>query len=328
MNCTLRRRTALRRVATATVAVALGLGLSACGGIDRAVAEDGGPVSVKVGIIPIIDVAPLYLGVEQGFFEEENLEVEMESGQGGAAIVPGVLSEQYQFGFSNTASLLLSVSKGQGLQAVAAGAATTGESGEDFGAVVVPEDSRIKDAADLEGKRVAVNTLQNINTLTINQAVRAGGGDPSTIEYVELPFPDIAPAVAAGDVDAGQVVEPFVTVAEQQGNRQVTSNFAAADPLLMVGLYFTSDRYAQQHPEVVAAFTRAMEKSLAHARRDPEKARAILDEYTDIAPEVQKNIVLPDWPEKIGIGSVKRLALLMAKDGITESPPDTAKLLP
>jgi hypothetical protein len=41
-----------------------------------------------VGIIPIVDVAPIYLGVQEGFFSDRNLDVTIETGQGGAAIGP------------------------------------------------------------------------------------------------------------------------------------------------------------------------------------------------------------------------------------------------
>src|SRR4051794_35874111 len=113
-----------------------------------------GTTEVKVGVIPIVDVAPIYLGLKQGFFAAEGLEVTLETAQGGAAIVPGVVSGQYQFGFSNTTSLLLAESKGLPLKAVSSGVASTGTPGKDFGAVIVKADSPIRTAADLAGKRV------------------------------------------------------------------------------------------------------------------------------------------------------------------------------
>ncbi|MFD6421305.1 ABC transporter substrate-binding protein [Streptomyces sp. NPDC060198] len=328
MQRNLRGRTKPGRGVCALVVLTMSLGLAACGSDKEKATEAGGTTTVKVGVIPIVDVAPIYLGIKQGFFEEEGLELKLETAQGGAAIVPGVMSDQYQFGFSNTVSLLLGGSKGLGLQAVAAGVSSTGEKGKDFGGVVVKGDSAIKSAADLAGKKIAVNTLQNINTITVNEAVRAAGGDPSGIEYVELAFPDIAPAVAKGDVDAGQLVEPFLTIAQGQGDRQVTSNYAETDPGLLVGAYFTSDTYAKRNPKAVTAFGAAMKKSMAYATEHPDDVRAILTEYTDIAADVQKNAVLPSWPTEIETGSLQKLADLMAEDGLADSAPDVKSLLP
>jgi NitT/TauT family transport system substrate-binding protein len=315
-----------RSLLAAVTAVALMA--SGCGGTPTSSPTSGGKTSVTVGVIPIVDVAPIYLGVKQGFFSDEGLDVKLETAQGGAAIVPAVVSGQYQFGFSNTTSLLLASSQGLPLKVVAAGVASTGEDGKDFGAVIVKPDSSIRTAKDLAGKRVAVNTLKNINTTTINNVVAEAGGDPSTISYVELPFPDIAAAVAGGDVDAGQVVEPFLTIATGQGDRQVVSNYAGTDPDLTVGMYFTSQQYAGQNAEAVTGFTAAMKKSMDYAAAHPDEVRAILSTYTKIDPAVQKNLVLPKWPSEVDRDSVKLLGDLATDDGLITKSLDLDALLP
>lgn len=43
-------------------------------------------MTLKVGVLPIADLAPLYLGIDQGFFKEENLKIEpLAAGVSGAA---------------------------------------------------------------------------------------------------------------------------------------------------------------------------------------------------------------------------------------------------
>ncbi|WNV86155.1 ABC transporter substrate-binding protein [Umezawaea sp. Da 62-37] len=316
-------RNPARRLA---VAVAAALLVGACG--SGGGPTSGGTTEVTVGVIPIVDVAPVYLGIKQGFFTAEGLDVKLETAQGGAAIVPGVVSGQYQFGFSNTTSLLLASSQGLPLEVVASGVASTGEQGEDFGGVIVRADSPIRSAADLAGKRVAVNTLKNINTTTVNQVVRDAGGDPSTIQYVELAFPDIVSAVAKGDVDAGQVVEPFLTIAASQDDRQVVSNYAGTDPGLTVGMYFASRSYTSQNPKAVASFTAAVNKSMEYATAHPDEARAILATYTKIDAAVQADLVLPKWPTTIDRGPVQRLADLAQQDGLITKQPNLDTLLP
>ena len=317
-----RRRMFVALTATLTVL------LAGCGGSSGSSENASGRTTVTVGVIPIVDVAPIYLGIKQGFFAAQGLDLKLQTAQGGAAIVPGVVSNQYQFGFSNTTSLLLATSKGLPLKVVSAGVASTGKPGADFGAVVVKKDSPIRTAADLAGKRVAVNTLQNINTTTVNKAVRDGGGDPSGISYTELAFPDIIPALTKGDVDAGQVVEPFLTIAKQQGMREVTSNYAVTDPNLMIGMYFTSQSYAQKNTKVVQEFTAAMKQSLAYADGHPEDARAILSTYTKLDPGVQKAVTLPKWPSEVPQEAVTVLAELAVQDKLFASVPDLSKLLP
>ncbi|MBW9205799.1 ABC transporter substrate-binding protein [Mumia sp. zg.B17] len=309
------------------VVAAVMLALTACGGDDSSAGEDG-TTAVTVGVIPIVDVAPIYLGIDQGFFEDEGLDLTLKTAQGGAAIVPGVVSDEFQFGFSNTISLLLANTQGLPLEVVSAGVSSTGEAGKDFGAVIVSKDSNIQTAADLAGKKVAVNTLKNINTTTINEAVRQDGGDPSSIDYIELPFPDIAAAVSKGTVDAGQVVEPFLTITTRQGDRQVVSNYAATDPNLEVGMYFASKGYAEKNPEVVKKFRTAMEKSLEYAQAHPDEVRTVLGTYTEIDPAIGKAVMLPRWSAEIDEDSVQKLADLAEQDELISKQPDLEEMLP
>jgi len=285
-------------------------------------------VDLTVGVIPILDVAPIYLGVQEGFFEEEGINLTLELAQGGAAIIPGVVSGQFQFGFSNTISLLLAQDNNLGLKAIANGAQSTDDPMEDFGAVVVPGDSDIQDLTDLEGKRIGVNTLNNIQTTTINQLVREAGGDPSTITYVGLPFPDIVQAVANRDVDAGQLVEPFRTLSLNAGDRNLGSNLAGVVDNMEVAMYFTSQAYADENPDIVERFTRAINKSLQYADENPVAAREILGTYTNIDPAVAEAAVLPRWPGEINRDTVQLLAELAVGDGLISAVPDLDVLLP
>ncbi len=282
--------------------------------------------AITVGVIPIVDVAPIYIGVSEGYFEEEGLEVTLELAQGGAAIVPGVVSGQFQFGFSNTTSLILGVSNDLGIEAVASGVAATDSLDADFAGVMVQADSGIESPKDLEGKSVGVNTLNNINTSTINQMVRDDGGDPSTITYVELAYPDIVPAVVSGDIDAGQTVEPFTTVALGQDLVNLGSNFVATSPGLMVAEYFTGTDYAAENPDIVAAFEAAITKSLDYANSNPDAVRAALLDYTSMDEATTQAVTLPAWPAEIDGDTVDLLAELAVTDGFLTEVPDLSAL--
>src|SRR6185369_6025545 len=71
-----------------------------------------------------------------------------------------------------------------------------------FMRLLVLPNSPIKQPADLAGKTVAVNILNNIQTLTFNEVLRANNVDPATIKYRAVSFPLMDKALANGDVDA------------------------------------------------------------------------------------------------------------------------------
>jgi NitT/TauT family transport system substrate-binding protein len=319
----------MRRLFILVLAVALLLAAAGCGssGDGDSGAASGGSSQVKVGIIPILDVAPIYLGKQKGFFSSRKIELTLESGQGGAAIVPGVVSGQFQFGFSNVTSLLIAQSRGLPLKVVSNGVASTGKDKADFGGVVTRDDS-IKTAADLAGKRVAVNTLKNIGDSTIRASVRKAGGDPSSLKFLELAFPDMPAALQADRVDAIWVVEPFLSTSLGEGGRLVASNYVDTAPDLTVAVYFTSEQLTKDDPDLVKRFTEAMTESLAYADSHPDEARQVLTTYTQIDEAVIQELTLPKWPPEINRESVETLATLAVQDGLVTEQPDLAALLP
>jgi NitT/TauT family transport system substrate-binding protein len=303
---------------------------AACGSSDTTSnpPTTGGSTDVKVGVIPIVDVAPIYLGKEKGFFSKRGINVTMESGQGGAAIVPGVLGGQFQFGFSNVTSLMIAQTQNVPIKMVANGVASTGQAGADFSAVVVKSGSPIQSAKDLAGKKISVNTLKNIGDTTVRESVRKAGGDPKSINFVEIAFPQMPAALDSGQVDAVWVVEPSLAAVKAQGGRVIASNFVDAAPNLTVATYFTSTKLLQENPDLVKRFKEAINESLAYADSRPDEVRQVLSTYTQINEATRKNMILPKWPTEINKASLETLAKLGQGDGIFTKAPDLAAILP
>jgi NitT/TauT family transport system substrate-binding protein len=302
------------------------LAVAGCGGDDAPEQSTGGSqqaeqVTLKVGVIPIADVAPLYLGIKKGFFDEENLKVEPQLAEGGAAIVPSVLSGDYQFGFSNTTSLIIAASKKLPVQIVSQG--VLGGTGPDdaWDAIVVPKGSDVKTAKDLEGKRVAVNTLNNIGPVTINSWMEKNGGDYTKIKYVEVPFPDMGPALEAGRVDAAFTVEPAYSGALAAGATAVFHSYEEVAPNMTVATYFASKQYIAENKDVVERFRRAMQKSLEYASQNEADVRTVVGEYTEIPAEVTDKINLPTWKADLNEPTIQTVADLAKKYGFIEQVP-------
>ncbi|GAA2210720.1 MetQ/NlpA family ABC transporter substrate-binding protein [Nonomuraea monospora] len=302
------------------------LSVTACGGAPPATPTQGaGPTRVNAGVIAIVDTAPIHLGKAKGYFAEQNIDLAITPVQGGAAAISGAVSGQFQFAFANTTSLLTATQQGLDVKVVTNGVSSTGEQGKDFSAVLVKPDSPIKTAKDLAGKKISVNQLKNIGDTTVRASVRNAGGDPTGIEFVELPFPDAPAALQSGRVDAIWVVEPFVSQARSQGARPVAWNFVDAAPDLTVAMYFTTGK---TDADLTKRFTAAMTKSLEYADAHPDEVREALKTYTKIAPEVIAQIVLPKWPVAVNKESVQTIADLAAADGVLKEKVDVSALVP
>ncbi|GAA0585510.1 hypothetical protein GCM10010172_83360 [Paractinoplanes ferrugineus] len=318
----------MRRTLAAVALAGTLLAASACTSDAGSGGAEPAGTKVDVGVIAILDVAPIYLGKARGFFRERGIDLRLTAEQGGGPIVQGVLAGKYQFGFSNVTSLMAARADGAPLKAVASGVASTGRSGRDFSAVVVPDGSPIRTAKDLVGKRIGVNILKNIGDTTVRQSVRRAGGDASGLVFEAIPFPQMAGALRAGRVDAAWVVEPQLSEILTAGGNVVASNFVDTAPDLTVALYFTGQAVLDKDPELVANFTAAIRESLDYAAGHPDEVRDIVGTYTPINDTVRISMILPSWPEDINRPSLARVAELGRHDGIFQNTPPLDDLLP
>jgi NitT/TauT family transport system substrate-binding protein len=318
------------RVAALLLALAFAVGIAACGDDDDGEGGgggDGGPTTLRVGVIPIADVAPLYLGMKKGFFEEEQLTLKPQLAEGGAAITPAVVSGDFQIGFSNTISLLIAASQDLPVQIISQGV-LAGKTEEDAWAdLLVLKDGPIKEPQDLEGKTIAVNTLKNICEVTIKASLEKEGVAVDTLEFAEVPFPDMNAALEAGRVDGACVVEPFVSQGKAGAARGIDPFYVRTAPDLTVATYFTSTQYAEQNADVVDRFVSAMNRSLTYAQSHPDEVRDVLLEYTEIPPEAAEAIKLPVWRPDLNEPTIELLSELSLKYGLIEEQPDLDELI-
>ena len=326
------RRGSRLRIATLLLALACAAGAAGCGDDDGNGGGGGGggeagPTTLKVGVIPIADVAPLYLGMKKGFFEEVQLKIEPQLAEGGAAITPAVLSGDFQIGFSNTISLLIAASKDLPVQIISQGVLAGKTEEEAWADLLVLKDGPIKEPKDLEGKTIAVNTLKNICEVTIKASLEPEGVAVDTLKFAEVPFPDMNAALEAGRVDGACVVEPFVSQGKAGKARGIDPFYVRTAPDLTVATYFTSRQYAEQNGDVVDRFVEAMNKSLTYAQSHPDEVREVLLDYTEIPPEAVEQIKLPIWRPDLNEPTIEKLSELSLKYGLIEEQPDLDELI-
>jgi NitT/TauT family transport system substrate-binding protein len=322
-------RSGIRTALAVLAALALALAGVACGDDDDGGGggDDSGTQTLKVGVIPIADVAPLYLGIDKGFFKEENLKIEPQLAEGGAAITPAVVSGDFQIGFSNTISLLIAASKGLPVEIISQGV-LGGKSEEDAWAdLLVLKDGPVQDGSDLEGKTIAVNTLNNICEVTIKASLEQDGVDVDKLKFTEVPFPDMNAALEQKRVDGACVVEPFVSQGKAGAAKGIDPFYVRTAPDLTVATYFTTKQYAEENADTVDRFVRAINKSLEYAQSHPEEVRKILLDYTEIPPEAAEAIKLPVWRTDLNEPTIEKLSELSKKYGLIDEEPDLSELI-
>jgi NitT/TauT family transport system substrate-binding protein len=323
-----------RKPATALLGLLLALALfaAACGddsdGGEEA-GDDGNSeelTPIKVGILPLSGLAPVWYGIEQGYFEEEGLEVTTEIGEGGAALTPAVLNDDYQFAIGEYISLMQARENNVGIQVVSN--LTNGASSPDqrINGLLVKPDSGIDSVEDLAGKTIAVNGLNGIDDVTIKAILDEHGIDTTAVQFVEVPFPDMNAAVESGQVDVASQPEPFVTLGEQAGLVNLLDPYYEALPGLPLGLVFGSEEWLEDNPDLANAFHRALVRSI-EASSDKQAMGEAIVANTDITPDLLEEMALDDWAAEVDRDNLAALGQLATKYQVLEEEPNLDELI-
>ncbi|WP_052852837.1 ABC transporter substrate-binding protein [Streptomyces avicenniae] len=264
----------------------------------------------------------LAYGVREGFFEDEGLNVEVRPSSGGASVIPALLSGDIDIAGSNVVSALLAMGRRMPIEMIAAGTSTSERADDDFSSLMVPADSPIAGPEDLDGAKIAVNTLQNINDIVLHSVLAEHGLGNGDVQLVEMPFPDMPAAMDRGDVDAGLLIEPFATIGRGAGLRDIARPYTATRPNLQIGTYLMTGDEIGEDPELARAFRAGVEATAESIARDPQSFRDALPEISELAPELAAQIDLPDWQGVTDRGSIETIHAVMRDIGLTDAELD------
>jgi NitT/TauT family transport system substrate-binding protein len=123
-------------------------------------------------------------------------------------------------------------------------------------------------------------------------------------------------------------VEPFITLGAPDGIRVLTTPLNDfTDEVIEVSTYFTSQQFAEQNPEIVDRFRRAIEKSLSYSQENPDAVRKILPTYLEVTPELAEQLILPAWNTEVSEATFEIFTDLAEKDGLLKGDVDLDALL-
>jgi NitT/TauT family transport system substrate-binding protein len=279
---------------------------------------------VDVGVLPIIDDAPVFIAIQHGLFRAQGLDVTPVVLNSGEAGTQDLLSGKLQFAFSNYVTTILAVSSGAKLRIVADGAQTL----PDTNVIMTEKGSAIRNVPDLRGKTIAVNALGNIGSLMVDSTLRTYGVPLNSVKFKIVAFPQMATALQDHSVDAAWMAEPFITQAgEQIGAETLADTASGAMTNFPISGYEALAAYSQRHPSTVAAFERAITQAEALAATRSVVEQALPTYITGIPPQLVAAVHLDTYPTSLSQIRLQRVADAMAEAGMLKRPFDTRQLL-
>jgi ABC-type nitrate/sulfonate/bicarbonate transport system substrate-binding protein len=164
--------------------------------------------------------APIYIGLERGYFKQQGLDLQTVAINGALdAQVPQLANGQLDVGGGAfLPGLVNAVGRGIPVRLVAVGAIhTPGRSQLIVARKDVADSGQLKTYADLKGKTIARPAQLGIVTIAVEKALQMGGLNPSDVTWLEIQQAVTIAAVANKKVDLAYLSEPFATQSIDQG---------------------------------------------------------------------------------------------------------------
>ncbi len=316
------RSMALGMVVAALAAMLAGCTDSATAG--SAAVGGNGLTHVNVGVLPIIDDAPVYVALQHGLFDAHGIDVTPVIVNSGEQATKELLSGQLQFAFSNYVTTILAASQGTQLRVVADGAQTLPNTND----LMVARNSSIRSVTQLRGKTIAVNATGNIATMMTDSTLRAYGVPVGSVRYKVVPFPDMAAALAAHAVDAAWMAEPFITESgERTGAEELADTASGPMANFPISGYATLRSYARAHPTVAADFAAALVQAEALSANRSVVERAIATYIDAMTPPLVAAVQIDQYPTALSRARLQRVADAMLGAGLLARPFNVSQLL-
>lgn len=181
-----------------------------------------GLAKVRYGELRILGDAGIYIGLEQGYFAQQGLDLELVPFDSAVNMIPPLGTGQLEAGGgAMSAGLWNAVARGVALKVVAdKGHLDNRPPGFPVADLLVRKDlydsGRVKTVADLKGLTLSTPAKGFTGEITAAKELAKGGLAPKDVNYVNIPLSEVATAYANKKVDAGAATEPSRTIIVEQ----------------------------------------------------------------------------------------------------------------
>lgn len=247
-----------------------------------AVSAQAKPATINVISLPSDTAGTLYYAEDLGYFKAAGLDVKITNMTASPPIVAAVASGAADIGFSVVTSTAVAHERGIPVRFIAPGAMWVTANGT--AQLVAAKDSPLTTAANFNGKTIAVTGLADLTYYGTYAWLQKNGGDPASVKWVELPFPQMAAAVETHRVDGAMIAEPFLEAARPQVKFVAAVDDAIAPRFMSTG-WIATNAWIKAHPAEAAKFAEVMHRTAIWANAHQKESAQILLRHTRISPE-------------------------------------------
>lgn len=220
--------------------------------------------------------APQYVAIEEGYFEEEGLKIDLVNGFGADKVMTAVISGEADIGFMGAEASVYAYQEGA-TDPVVNFAQLTQRAGN---FLVAREEMPDFQWSDLKGKKVLGGRKGGMPEMVFEYILRKNGIDPQkdlTIDQ-SIDFGSTAAAFTGDDsADFTVEFEPSATALEQEGAGYVVASLGVDSGYVPYTSYSAKSSYMEEHPDVIQKFTNGLQKGMEYVQtHTPEEIAEVI----------------------------------------------------
>jgi NitT/TauT family transport system substrate-binding protein len=328
---------ALRRplIVSTTLAALLLAGCSS-GGSNAAMASLTGVSTARVGhlektsitvyAVPGTDSTGLYVAQYMGYFKTQGLTVNIQPAPSAETAINQMAAGQIDMVGASYVSFIEAQENyideqvahpgytSPSYQRMAANLdvfAEGSELSEGFQGLFAPTSSSVKSISQLKGQTIAIDALGSVGYVTVASALLAAGIQPTAVNWKVMPFQDMEGALASREIAAAYLPEPYNSIdSEEYGLTSLSDlDVGLTADFPMEGYAVTKD-WAQENPNTLTAFYRALEQGQETADTNRETAEQATEEFVpDVSPSIASILTLETYPVgPVDVSRIQRVA--------------------
>ena len=246
--------------------------------------------------------APMYVAIEEGYFEEVGIDIELSLANGADKVSAAVLSGDADIGFAGSEATIYVYNGGEKDYLKTFARLTQ----KDGSFIVARENIKDFTLDDLVDKTIIGGRAGGMPEMTLEWALTDAGIDPKKDVNIDtsVAFSAMSSAFIGGTGDFVALFEPNALELEKEGYGYVVASLGELGGVVPYTAFFARDSYLNENKELIENFDKAIQKGIdfVHNSSDKKVAEAIIDQFPDTSLDDLTKIVeryrsIDAWPD-------------------------------
>jgi NitT/TauT family transport system substrate-binding protein len=248
--------------------------------------------TLKVGLLPLLETLPVWVGIQEGHFQAEGLHVEPILFASAVERDAALQTKQIDGELTDLVSAALLNKDTTNVKVVRTAFVATPEMA--MISLLVPSKSDTGSLAGLKGKQIGISH-NSVMEYVADQLLIAGGVNPSEVQKVEVSkIPVRLEMLSQGQIDGAVLPEPLASLARKQGARLLADDRQGK---YGQSVWVMRQELLTERPGTVRAFLKAYEKATNAIANSPEQYRSLLITKANLPEPIKDTFGIPRLPE-------------------------------